>query len=815
MAATIQEQLDHECQMVYRGVDRFRIQQEATMADRNSESSAGSTLLRHYVLLISDHITLYLKNQHPQGRRRNKSAKLLDTVDPDKIALIALRSILNSFYAPKNSITPMCVQLGSRCEDELRFIHFQTEHKEYYDSLIRDFQRKKLTNYKHQRSVLKAKGIDQGLQWTDWSEEDKFGVGSLILSLLMEVCDLVERESKRNKRQRIEVSLVPTQTCIDWIAKHNEAVELVSPDRMPCLIPPMDWTSNTDGGFYSPELRARTPLIKTHYHETRRQQLYANADMPKVLAAINAMQRTGWRVNTRVQDVMTVVWQNNLECGMPRSEPLEFPACPLPDDIDAKDLPEGSAMYVNFMEWKAETRELHTMEHERRARNLALLRTMRLANELKDKEEFFYVYQTDFRGRVYATASGLNPQGTDQSKALIEFSAGKRIGDGKGFHWFLVNGANKYGYDKASYDDRVVWVHEHAAEFLAAGLDPIGHRNVWTQADKPFQFLAWCMEFADCMDMDDHREFVSHLPVGLDGSCNGLQHFSAMLTDGVGGAAVNLIPADTPSDIYQRVADVCYAKLQANDDPAAQNWLWMLGDSMPRSLTKAPVMTLPYGSTQQACTSSIYKWLREKADKEFPENTAFKQSIFLAPILWESIGEVVIAARAAMSWIQDCASVLSKAGHDIEYTSPIGFPVLQRRMKYTSRKIETMIGGRLQLRLATSTGDVDVRKQRQGSSPNLVHHTDACHMMMCIVACKEEGIENFAMIHDDFGTHAADADAMQRIIRETFVEMYEGMDVLANFKQVHEERHGITLPDLPESGDLSLRNVLDSAYFFG
>jgi DNA-directed RNA polymerase len=269
MAATIQDQLDHEHHMVYRGIERYRSQQEAAKASRNEESSAGSTLLRHYVITIADHITAYLEGNHPAGRRRGKGAKLMDTIDTDKIALIALRSIINAFYSPR-SLTALCIAIGGRCEDELRFVHFQTEHKEYYDSLIRDFKNKNLVNYKHQRNVLKAKGEDQGLQWTEWSNLDKADVGGLIISLLMEVCDLVEREDTLNSRKQTEVRIVPTKACIQWIETHNEAVEIVSPDRMPCLIPPADWTSNTDGGFYTPELRGRTPLIKANYSDRNR-----------------------------------------------------------------------------------------------------------------------------------------------------------------------------------------------------------------------------------------------------------------------------------------------------------------------------------------------------------------------------------------------------------------------------------------------------------------------------------------------------------------------------------------------------------------
>src|SRR5436309_2711073 len=49
--------------------------------------------------------------------------------------------------------------------------------------------------------------------------------------------------------------------------------------------------------------------------------------------------------------------------------------------------------------------------------------------------------------------------------------------------------------------------------------------------------------------------FRSHLPVSMDGTCNGYQHLSAMGRDPIGGSATNLIPADQPEDMYQEVAD--------------------------------------------------------------------------------------------------------------------------------------------------------------------------------------------------------------------------------------------------------------------
>ena len=61
------------------------------------------------------------------------------------------------------------------------------------------------------------------------------------------------------------------------------------------------------------------------------------------------------------------------------------------------------------------------------------------------------------------------------------------------------------------------------------------------------------MEWAGYAEHGD--EFVSRITVAMDGSCSGIQHFSAMLRDEKGGAAVNLVPQELPADVYRAVAE--------------------------------------------------------------------------------------------------------------------------------------------------------------------------------------------------------------------------------------------------------------------
>jgi DNA-directed RNA polymerase, mitochondrial len=70
------------------------------------------------------------------------------------------------------------------------------------------------------------------------------------------------------------------------------------------------------------------------------------------------------------------------------------------------------------------------------------------------------------------------------------------------------------------------------------------------------------------------------------------------------------------------------------------------------------------------------------------------------------------------------------------------------------------------------------------------------------------------MAHDSYGVHACDVDPMNRILREEFVRIYSE-PVLQNFiDQQRKAYPGLSLPDPPQTGDLDIRQVLESPYFF-
>ena len=211
---------------------------------------------------------------------------------------------------------------------------------------------------------------------------------------------------------------------------------------------------------------------------------------------------------------------------------------------------------------------------------------MRAAEQYRVHDNFWYVYQTDFRGRLYAATAGFSPQGPDMGKALIEMAEGKEFGE-RGAYWMKVHFANLCGYDKEHYDERARYTDRLADAIQAVATDPLGDtRGLWVNADKPFCALAAAFELADF-----YREgptAINRIAVALDGSCNGLQHYAAILRDPVGAAATNVIPTGKVADIYAQVGVVAGERLRKDEECEERTtWLTLIGgDGLPRKLAK-------------------------------------------------------------------------------------------------------------------------------------------------------------------------------------------------------------------------------------
>lgn len=830
---TIEDQLALEQEMQDRGSATYtKNQRKAEETGRGAELDYSRRLMQEYLQPMIEALEK-LQAQRGPGKF-GVARKLLERVDAPKAMFIALKGLFNAFTI-EEPVASTAARIGRMVEDEIRFTRFQDLYTDYYDTIIKDFKRKGTKDYRYMHRVLTHSANNQEDGWIVWSQRERIDVGMRLLDIILTESDLVDKHTGY-KGNKTEVLLVPTDAAKQWIDKHEAHMSVMFAERGPCIIEPDMWTSISQGGYYSPVMRKNTPMVKTS--GKMQQKLLEKNDLTEVQEAINSQMRVPWSVNLRVLDVLKTVWAQDLGVGIPHSEKLTPPDCPVPTKeelkISGKVLTEKEIALLN--EWKKVASEVYTMEKERIAQAFQTTRIIKMANQYGSYSSFWYVWYADFRGRLYTATAGFSPQGPDAAKGLLRFAQGKPLGE-DGLYWLKVHIANRYGFDKEDFPVRVAWTEERHEILLAIAADPIGNIHHWKDADKPYQFLAAVFEYAEATALTDlgysDRDYVSRLPIGLDGSCNGLQNFSAMLRDEIGGRATNLVPADKPADIYSEVAKVATLKVDALSlekavlrkledlskcSGEADEWLNYAKEHgsgfLPRSLAKRPVMTLPYGATRQSCTQYIFQdIIKNKWTKKFT-NGPWSAAAWLCPIVWAAIGEVVVAAREAMSWLQKLANGMSKINKPIVWKTKDGFIAIQNSREIETVKINTQLAGRFQVKVGAFTDRIDANKQRTGISPNFVHSQDATHMRSTIRLAQSEGIHNIACIHDDYGTYACDTTRFHKIIREAFVAMYRDFDPLDQLYRIA-LAYGATVPVVPAKGALDIELVLESKHFFG
>jgi DNA-directed RNA polymerase len=603
-----------------------------------------------------------------------------------------------------------------------------------------------------------------------------------------------------------------TQT---WLDQAHQRCAVQAPQYLPMVVPPRAWTNPFNGGYLD---RKGLPLrmltgrrINRNYLEELRTR-----PMPMVYEALNAVQATPWRINTRVLDVLRTLWDaGSSAAGLPSRDPLPIPVAPWGEGLEA---PNEDA-HKDHMAARGRAYEANYAMISRRR---SLQAKLWVAEEFQQYEAIYFPHVLDWRGRLYPVPTHVNPQADDTGRAVLEFANGAPLGETGGF-WLAVHGANCFGVDKVTFQARADWVQENQAQIVACAADPLAS-TWWHDAEDPFLFLAFVFEWADFVKHVSsgatQADFVSSIPVSWDGSCNGLQNFSAMLRDPIGGAATNLVPSSTPADIYQAVADVASAQVERDAVQGEVNAVYWRG-TVTRKLAKRPTMTLPYGSGRYGFRDQIREELTKLKlanNKPYIEGDEFLCSLYLANVLHEALGKVVVAAVHAMDWLREASQVAAKQGLPVWWSTPAGFLAQQEYRDTIGQMVNlTLNGRRIRMTLEVEGTKLDARKQAQGISPNFVHSLDAAHLMRTVAKAHALGLRSFAMVHDSYGTHAGNAGLLHGVLREAFVEQYS-TDVLTTFRdeliqQLPEEKRS-EVPPVPTLGTLDLNDVLKSDYFF-
>lgn len=851
------EQLSLEHEAYTLGEEKFHKAMERQMERGEfSNSMVAKPLLGTLVPLLSSAITAWIEHQVTKVRRKHVAIGAFQQMNPDVIASVTIRWTINRIAQRSGAptITEMAVSIGSALEEEARYGRVRAAEQAYYQRHLKKAlaQRNGNTYKVEYMARIEQQMIDDGKltsEWTHWDSMDadvKYHMGIRMLELLIESTQLIEvvREHKGNKKLDGEYVYLKEE----WATKLQSRAYILSgifPRYQPMVVQPKPWVGTHGGGYWA---KGRKPVTFIRVPSKRALKRYRDVHMPEVYKAVNIAQNTAWSINRRVLDVANAVmqWKNVPIKEFPTIEREELPV--KPHDIDTNE--------EALKAWKKLASGVYRKDAARVSRRLSYEFSLEQANKFVDFEAIYFPYNLDWRGRVYAIPA-FNPQSNDMTKGVLQAAQGEPVGE-EGIQWLMIHGANTAGVDKVTFDERKQWVLDNEGMILATARDPLNNIE-WMSLDSPFCFLAFCFEWEGVKR--DGPNHVSAIPIAFDGSCSGIQHFSAMLRDERGGRAVNLLPSDNVQDIYKLVSDEVEAALVVLAETGTENTTEIVTDEktgeikerlilgtktlamawlaygMSRKVTKRSVMTLAYGSKAYGFADQVREDIVKKAidnDEGHMFTDPGQASRFMAGLIWDSVSVVVVAAVEAMNWLQKAAKLLSsevkckktkdvlKKAMPVYWCTPDGFPVWQEYMIPETRRIDLMFLGDIRLQSTVTVRDsdkIDARKQESGISPNFVHSQDGSHLRKTVVhAAENYGITFFCLIHDSFGTIPAKAGAMFRAVRETMVETYENNDVLADFReQFMEQLHESQLekmPEIPTMGTLDIREILKSEFAF-
>ena len=666
-------------------------------------------------------------------------------------------------------------------------------------------------------------------------------LGSVLLDLVIKSgINIVELKTVRHKIKTVQY-VVYTEECYRMVLQSRE--ELLDDYRKyPILVSkPLPWTEfDGSGGYYNSDIY-KLPMIKARTGPRRLlREYFKQANPTHLFDVLNALQATPWRVNKRVFEVMSSVFDGNIEDptashnnpkligGLPYNGSME------PEDYinphnygelhkegKLKGLPTDKKMIRKYHKDIEDQRDICLAN---RGKAIMLHLVLDNAKEYLDEAEFFFSYQFDFRGRIYPIQQHLQPQGGGEVKALLEFANGCRIETNDQLRWFMIHGANSYGYDKLPYDERVSKMYGMKDEILAIASDPLANRMLWSGADSPYLFLAWCFEYAEYVR--NPNGFESHIPIALDATCSGIQIYSGLLKDAEGARAVNVI-GDTREDIYQRVADRVNQYIEAGDYEKAFHYTDSAGvdhemstvamaDSfkgkVTRGLVKRNVMTQPYSVTKRGMTDQLIGELTEMEhnNKKFWIGETWAAAKFLADLNDRAIAEVVKGARIGQGYLKGVTKEVVAEGNYVFYITPLtNFPVLQKIHKTIVERVTTPIG---KLRIRTNTAALDAIRMSNGIAPNYIHSLDASLLAFTVLRLRDLGCEDFHMIHDSYGVPVNQVDKLNKVVRATFIDMFE-TNPLSKFVEHVRPDHQIRPEDVMIN-TLDLSQVADAKYIF-
>lgn len=756
----------------------------------------------------------------PTGRNYLPCDRLIVMAEARATSIVVIEELFQSLSGPRQlDRSSLATKLGEAWTHQIRFQTFMESDTKFASRFLR--ANKDALNNKGKYARFAKKLEEHMHRYIDGIDlkdaiHAHLSIGDLLLDLIMKAHpDLLHiRQTFKKGKQSYQVVYWSNE----WLEDLENLIAIAAscrPIKRPLPVKPRKWEVNPDNG-----------LLEGGYYLVR-QRLYHTAWHPhhfipseEALRSLNVIQNTCWEINDGVHEFLLRNAQF-LAPQFPHMRPTRLPK----ETWETLSKEERAAVSQEFADENA-----RFISDSSKA--MTYHRQMLHSEELKGRP-FWQPHSFDFRGRLYPSNQMLTNQGDDISKGLIRFHNGYPIGE-DGFRALCLHAANCAGKDKLDLNARYDYVWTLMDDIMKIDDDVVAV-NLIQNADEPLCFYAACLEIKGALDFASKHgsssDYISHLPVAVDGTCNGLQILSLLGKDKVGAQQTNCTSSPTRNDLYLQVArkvqTIVNADIAKHSDTsdigqAARSWQTKIkDDNTARKTVKRAVMTTSYSVTPEGIREQLVSD-RHCDSLTIPVNWKHLKPIqarhrlagYYRDVILQARTEAVTEAMKIMDYFRAVAVVLAKQNESLKWTTPDGAQVEQRYVKLEDTPVRTFDNWMRRIRKATDT--VQPAKMAGAAAPNIVHSLDACMVRMVANRLYDTGIRDMAFVHDSYAVHAANAADLNTCIREVAVELFSGNwigeEFAMNLKSLHPE---LDLPLVPPQGSLDVAAELPGAdYFF-
>jgi len=801
-----------------------------------SNTSEGSILQKMTVQAVADQIKEYFSSTI-RGTNASYRAFLKDSFEgrEEVLSFIVIQHLLNAVATRTPKLTALSISLTNDVLNLISVEDFKNNQPKFYAYLEYEYKSRGIGYINSRKKKLARMDSNSEAKASAF----KVHIGTRLIDIVLKSgCNLFEKRTQYSGTKR-QGTLGITEDAMKIIGKVKDRNVLFSVTYKPLIAPPIPWDNiYGDGGYYTSN---SLQFIRNNKASKHISNNMADLDISRMYSVINNIQDTKWKINSYVLEVVEKIIEDSMvDPTTPTGNPKFYGNIPYMDTLNVYDMVKretygelnDKGMHIEkdaYKRWfKDKEIQLKKLEAIRSKRIMFLL-AYNLANEYRERDEMYFTYNCDFRGRLYPIQQILNPQSTGAVKAFLEFAEAKPLST-SGLHWLKVHIANNYGLDKSSFDDRVLWVDNNMDEILRIANEPMATVELWNEADEPLMYLAGCKALLD------HTEGKPvSLPVSLDATCSGLQLYSGLLKDKEGAEAVNVIDRSDkgasvkPADVYTDVAIVVEGYLEAGDYPTKLSFTTRDGErktestikeandlqgNVTRKLTKRNIMTTPYSVTKRGMYDQVRELLdeMESDDKVFWRGDKWIVAKLLVELNSKAISEVVSGASNGQLFIKDIvfSYYQDKTEAPLIWTTPFfNFPVVQWKVRNKEQRIKTCLGN---LALRAPTTKINKQQMYNGIAPNFVHSLDATLLYLTAEKMVEQGVSSFMFIHDSFGVPANDVHKLNTAVREAFVELFEAEPLKTWVEQIEPTRVNEVAGIMIDT--LDLEEVRKSTYIF-